>query len=100
MSNAPLHPLLQQAIQLSVSGRNAEAVMIVTQLAAQNQPQALAMLAEMKWRGGMVPQDPVAARELYRRAADLGHAGAAAITTNLLASGVAGLRDWPGALAR
>ena len=100
MSNAPLHPLLQQAIQLSVNGRNAEAVMIVTQLAGQNQPQALAMLAEMKWRGGMVPQDPVAARDLYRRAADLGHEGAAAITTNLLASGVAGLRDWPGALAR
>jgi prolyl 4-hydroxylase len=92
--------MLQQAVQLSVNGRNAEAVLIVTQLAGQNQPQALAMLAEMKWRGGMVPQDPAAARELWRRAGDLGHAQAAQITTNLLANGVAGPRDWQAALVR
>jgi prolyl 4-hydroxylase len=101
MSKAPpLHPLLQQAVQLSVAGRNAEAVLIVTQLAGQNNPQALTMLGEMKWRGGMVPQDPVAGRELFRRGAELGHAEAAAITTNLMANGVAGRRDWPAALAR
>ena len=92
--------MLQQAVQLSMAGRNPEAVLIVTQLAGQNQPQALAMLAEMKWRGGMVPQDPPAARELYRRASDLGHREAAAITTNLMANGVAGPRDWQAALAR
>ncbi|GAO38825.1 putative oxidoreductase [Sphingomonas changbaiensis NBRC 104936] len=100
MAQVPLHPMLQQAVQLSVAGRNAEAVLIVTRLAAQNQPQALAMLAEMKWRGGMVPQDPPAARELYRRASALGHAQSAEITTNLMANGVAGPRDWQGALAR
>lgn len=83
-----------------MNGRNPEAVMIVTQLAGQNQPQALAMLAEMKWRGGLVTQDPTAGRDLWRRASDLGHDQAAAFTTNLLASGVAGPRDWAGALAR
>jgi prolyl 4-hydroxylase len=92
--------MLQQAVQLSVAGRNAEAMLIVTQLAAQNQPQAMAMLAEMKWRGGIVPQDPPAARELYRRAAALGHKQSGELSTNLLANGVAGPRDWPGALAR
>lgn len=97
---APLHPLLQQAVQLSVGGRNAEAVMIVTRMANENHPQAQAMLAEMKWRGGMVPQDPGAARELWRRAGDQGHAEAAQITTNLLGNGVAGPRDWSAALAR
>lgn len=96
----PLHPLLQQAIQLSMNGRNPEAAMIVTRLAGQNDPQALTMLAEMKWRGGIVAQDPVAGRDLWRRAGDLGHAEAAAITTNLLANGVAGPRDWPRALDR
>jgi len=95
-----LHPMLQQAVQLSVNGQNAQAVLIVTQMAGQNHPQALAMLAEMKWRGGMVPQDPAAARELWRRASDLGHRQAAQITTNLMANGVAGPRDWAGALAR
>jgi prolyl 4-hydroxylase len=83
-----------------VAGRNAEAVLIVTQMVAQNHPQALALLAEMKWRGGMVPQDPRAARELWRRAAELGHAQSAEITTNLLANGVAGARDWAAALDR
>lgn len=97
---APLHPMLQQAVQLSVSGRNPEALLIVTQMAGQNHPQAVAMFAEMKWRGGMVPQDPVAARELWRRAGELGHSQATQITTNLLANGVAGTRDWPAALAR
>lgn len=97
---SPLPPLLQHAVQLSVAGRNAEAVLIVTQLAGQNDAQALNMLAEMKWRGGMVPQDPVAARALWQRASELGHAEAARITTNLLANGVAGPRDWPAALNR
>jgi prolyl 4-hydroxylase len=100
MTRTPLHPLLQQAVQLSVAGRNPEAMLILTRMAAENHPQALAMMAEVKWRGGMAPQDPPAARELYRRASEAGHAEAAEITTNLMASGVAGARDWQGALAR
>lgn len=94
------HPLLQQAFALSRAGRNPEAILIINQLAAQNEPGALATLAEMKWRGGMVAQDPVAARDLYRRASEAGHPGAAMTYTNLLASGVAGARDWAGAIQR
>jgi prolyl 4-hydroxylase len=96
----PRHPLLVQAFSLSKAGRNPEAVLLINQLAAQNEPEALFVLAEMKWRGGMVPQDPAQARELYRRAASLGHAQAAITFTNLLGNGVAGERDWPQALAR
>lgn len=96
----PRHPLLAQAFALSKAGRNPEAVLIINQLAAQNEPEALFVLAEMKWRGGMVPQDPVQARALYDRAAALGHPQAGLILTNLLANGVAGARDWPRALAR
>lgn len=94
------HPLMAQAIQLSAAGRNPEAVIIINQLAAQGEPEALFTLAEMKWRGGMVPQDPVHGRELYRRAGAAGHRGAAVTYTNLLASGIAGPRDWPSALQR
>lgn len=94
------HPMLQQAISLSIAGRNPEAVLIINQLAGQNETEALFVLAEMKWRGGMVPQDPVAARDLYRRASAAGHAGAHQIFTNLLGSGIAGERNWGEALAR
>jgi prolyl 4-hydroxylase len=96
----PRHPLLAQAFALSKAGRNAEAVVLVNRLAAQGEPEALYTLAEMKWRGGMVPQDPARSRELYRRASEAGHAGAAAAYTNLLASGIAGPRDWPVAVQR
>lgn len=96
----PRHPLLAQAFALSKAGRNPEAILIINQLAAQDEAEAIFVLAEMKWRGGMVPQDPVQAREHYRRAGEAGHPQAAMIFTNLLANGVAGERDWPQALAR
>ena len=94
------HPELERAIALSGAGRNPEAVLIINQLAAQNDPGALAMLAEMRWRGGIVTQDLPAARDLFRRAGEAGHAVAGTVFTNLLASGAAGLRDWPLALKR
>jgi prolyl 4-hydroxylase len=96
----PHHPDLTRAIQLSAAGRNPEAVAIIRRLAAANDAEALAMLAELTWRGGMVPQDPVAARHLFRRAGERGHASAGIFYTNLLASGISGPRDWAGALAR
>jgi prolyl 4-hydroxylase len=96
----PRHPLLAQAFALSNAGRNAEAILIVNQLAAQQEPEALYTLGEMKWRGGMVPQDPVQGRELFRRAGEAGHSAASIYYTNLLASGVAGPRDWPEAVRR
>lgn len=93
-------PQLVHALNLLSAGRGPEAALIITQLAARNEPFALASLAELKWRGGLVPQDPAQGRELYRRASERGHKIAATITTNLLATGVAGQRDWPQALRR
>jgi prolyl 4-hydroxylase len=94
------HPELDHAVALSNAGRNAEAVLIINRLAQAGEPGALAMLAEMKWRGGLVPQDLPAARDLFCRAGEAGHANAAAICTNLLASGIAGPRNWIAALKR
>src|SRR5690349_9033462 len=96
----PQNPQLIQAFALSQAGRNAEAILLVNQLAARGDPEGLFTLAEMKWRGGMVPQDLPAARDLYRRSGDAGNLLAAAYYTNLLASGIAGPRDWPLALSR
>lgn len=96
----PRHPLINQAIALSNAGRNAEAVALIRRVAATGDPDALGALAEMTWRGGLVDQDPVRARILYEQAAARGNAKAALIVTNLLASGVAGKRDWGAALSR
>jgi prolyl 4-hydroxylase len=73
---------------------------ILQELAEAGEPEALFTLAETVWVGGPVPQDHARGRELFRRASDAGHELAARTYTNLLASGIAGPRDWPGALVR
>lgn len=73
------HPILKQAVSLSRAGRNDEAVALIRQLASTGEPDALHLLAEMTWRGGMVDQDPVRARTLYNYAASLGHVGAGSL---------------------
>jgi prolyl 4-hydroxylase len=82
------------------AGRRPEGILLLNQLAAQDEPGALLTLAEWKWIGTIVPQDLRQARELYRRADEAGHPGAAAAFTNLLGSGIAGPRDWPLAIRR
>lgn len=94
------NPMLQQAIALSKAGRNAEAAAIVTRLAAGGDAQALFLLGQMQWGGGIVAQDPRAARVNFERAATAGHRIARIIATNLLASGIAGDRNWGAALSR
>ena len=96
----PRNPMLNQAVALSRAGRNAEAIALLRQVASTGDPEALGALAEATWRGGLVEQDPVAARRLYEQAAEKGHANAALIVTNLLASGVAGKQDWGAAISR
>jgi prolyl 4-hydroxylase len=95
-----LHPMLAQAFELSSAGRNEEALLILNQLAAQGEPEALWVLGDVYWRGQLVPIDMPRGRELMRRAAEAEHPIAIRACTNLLASGAAGERDWQGALAR
>ena len=92
-------PELQQALSLADAGRVVEGALIVQRRVAAGDPGALFILADWKW-SGVLPQDVVEARQLYRRAGDMGSAEAAAYSTNLLANGVAGRRDWTAALVR
>jgi prolyl 4-hydroxylase len=96
----PRHPLLSQAVALSSAGRNAEAVQLIRQVAATGDAEALGVLAEMTWRGGLVQQDPKQARKLFEQAAARGHGKSNLVVTNLLASGVGGKQDWGQALDR
>lgn len=93
-------PPLLHAFQLWQAGRQGEALLIINQLAAQGDPGALYTLADLNWRGGLLPLDGAKGRDLYRRAGEAGHRLAAAYYTNLLASGIAGPRDWRAALKR
>lgn len=92
-------PELQQALALANAGRGAEAALIAQRHAAAGDADALFILADFKW-SGVVPQDPAGGRELYQRAGAAGAREAAQFATNLMASGVAGPRDWAGALLR
>ncbi len=94
------HPSLAKSKQAALAGRNQEAVELIREAAGAADPDALFMLAEITWRGGLVQQDSQGGRALYEQAAQAGHSTAGIYFTNLLASGIAGKRDWPAAVAR
>lgn len=96
----PPDPMLLHAFSLLQAGQPEQALAIFRDLAARNDPGALATMAQLTWAGELVPKSFALGREYYRRAGEAGHAASAAYATNLLASGLAGPRDWPTALQR
>ena len=91
---------LQRALDLINAGRAEEGVHMLRTVASSRDPQAMYLLARLTWSGNMVPQDPVQGRLLFEYAAGLGHGAANVLVTNLLASGIAGRRDWAMAIER
>lgn len=73
---------------------------MMSQLAAQGDKAALFSLGYLRFNGDAVPQDMAAGRELFRRAGEAGHGLGGIYYTNLMASGIAGPRDWVGAMKR
>src|SRR5438477_12097616 len=94
------HPPLSDAFALFQAGQAAEALTIIQRRAAAGDPDALFTLADMHWRGVGVAQDLAGGRELFGRASDAGQPMAVRAYTNLLSSGIAGPRDWTGAMER
>ena len=90
---------LEDALRLIGAG-DARGVEMVQRIASSGDPNGLFTLAELSLTGTMVAQDPVRGRQLLEHAAAYGHAQANILVTNLLASGVAGKRNWPAALER
>lgn len=91
---------LPEAYELFRNGRVSEALKIVQHHAAAKDPGAIFTLGDMYWRGAGVEQDFARGRELFGVAADLEHPMAVRASTNLLASGTGGERDWTRALSR
>jgi prolyl 4-hydroxylase len=91
---------LQQAIDLINAGRIDEGVHMLRTVASTRDPEAMYLLARLTWSGNMVPQDPLRGRLLFEYSAGLGHGAANVLVTNLLATGIAGRREWKAAVAR
>lgn len=87
------------ALQLLQAGRQGEAVLVLNQLASGGHGEALRVLGELRWAGHIDPS-PAAGRALFERAAEAGDRAAGRYITNLMASGIAGPRDWAGAIDR
>jgi len=92
-------PRVTKALALLAAGRKPEALLALNQLAAETHGEALRILGELRWGGQVVP-DPAAGRALFERSAQAGDPVGAIYATNVLASGIAGPRDWPRALER
>lgn len=90
---------LNDALRL-VQANDPRGLELVRTIAASGDPDGLYLFAEMTLSGTMVPQDAVKGRQLLEYAASYGHSQANIIVTNLLASGVAGKRNWQVALQR
>lgn len=88
-----------QADALLAAGRALEAYRLLAAPQAGADPEALFMLANWRLSGQVVRRDLVAARDLYRRAAEAGHADAARIHTAFVGNGTGGASDWQSALA-
>ena len=95
MADATLNDALRM-----IQANDQRGVEIVRTIASRGDPEGLFLLAELNLTGTMVPQDPVRGRQLLEYAASYGHSQANIIVTNLLASGVAGKRNWQAALER
>lgn len=95
-----MNPELTRAVELAAAGRGEAAREIVERLAGAGDPDALYTWADMHWRGALVELDWARAFGLFTDAEEAGNRGAGHAVTNLMASGITGQRDWPGALDR
>jgi prolyl 4-hydroxylase len=93
-------PPLTEAFALFQAGRVSEAIKIIEDRASVDDADALFTLGDIYWRGAGVPQDLARGRELFRRSSDAGQPMGIRAYTNLLASGIAGERNWSRAVER
>lgn len=91
---------VETAERLAASGRRPEAVLMMNQLAARGDADALFALGIWRLAGRIMPRDVAQSRDFFRRAAEAGRVDGAKVHANFLASGTGGPADWPGAVKR
>lgn len=90
---------LEDALRL-IEAQDEKGMELLRTIASRGDPNGLFILGDLTWTGTMTPKDPARGRLLIEYAASFGHAEANLLATNLLASGIAGRRDWTTAVAR
>lgn len=90
---------LENALRL-IEAHDAQGMELLRTIASRGDPNGLFILGDLTWSGTMTAKDPPRARLLFEYAASFGHVEAGLLATNLLASGIAGKRDWSAAIAR
>lgn len=97
MAPAPI-PLAQETEQLVGAGRARDAWRLLNSRADRRDPEALYILGTWRLGGMVVRRDLGAARALFGRAAEAGHAEAARAHIAFVGNGTGGPPDWPLAL--
>lgn len=87
-----------QADSLLAAGRAAEAYRLLAASSGTGDRDALFMLANWRLAGNVVRRDLAASRDLFRRAAEAGHAEAGRIHAAFVGNGTGGDADWARAL--
>lgn len=89
---------VEQVRALAAAGRFLDAADGLIKASAAGDPDSLFLLAFWRIDGSIVRRDLEAARDLFAKAAALGHGEARLIHAYFLACGVGGLPDWPEAV--
>lgn len=87
------------AMAMLARGERQAALSHVAEGCERSDPEAFALRALWRVEGKIVPRDLTGARADLSHAEQGGHMGAARMVAGLMAAGVGGPRDWPGALA-
>lgn len=92
--------MFAEGLALAEAGRTREAIAAIAEAAQGGSADAAFTLGDLHWRGVGMEQDFSRGRELFSRSSELGHPMGIRATTNLLATGIGGERDWPESLRR
>lgn len=90
--------LADRTENLALSGRGQEALALLRKGAAENDAEALFVLAHWCLAGRFVVRDLARSRDFFRRSAEAGNAEAASVYRAFLANGTGGSPDWQGPL--
>jgi prolyl 4-hydroxylase len=94
----PLPSPAAEADALVAAGRPQEAYRLLTDAAAEGDPDSLFALGNWRLSGQIIRRDLAAARALYRRGAQAGHEGAAKTYVAFVAGGIGGSPEWQSAM--